>query len=82
MRETECTQFEHKLSYGLLHRGQHMHGALPIQSGERINLIIWMRSSTVRNKLCPMCNREPRLVPSVGTGDGFTLNSVPVCAAL
>ena len=60
-----------------------MHGALPIQSGERINFIIWMRSSAVRNKLCPMCNRVPRLVPSFGgSGDGFTVNPVSVCAAL
>lgn len=49
-----------------------MHGALPIQSGERINLIIWMRSSVVRNKLCPMCGMEPRLMPCSGEGDGFT----------
>ena len=60
-----------------------MHGALPIQTGERINLIIWMRSSVVRDKLCPMCNRIPRLVPSFeGSGDGFTVNPVSVCAAL
>lgn len=60
-----------------------MHGALPIQSGERINLIIWMRSSVVRNKSCPMCGMEPRLMPCSGEGDGFTTgNSVPVCSAL
>ena len=60
-----------------------MHGALPIQSGERINLIIWMRSSAVRNKLCPMCNTVPRLVPSFGgSGDGFTVTPESVCAAL
>ncbi|RMX51641.1 hypothetical protein pdam_00025356 [Pocillopora damicornis] len=83
LRDTECTQCEHVTSYGLLHRGQHMHGALPIQSGERINLIIWMRSSVVRNKLCPMCGMEPRLMPCSGEGDGFTTgNSVPVCSAL
>jgi len=82
---TECTEYEHKPTYGLLHRGQHKHGALPIQSGERINLIIWMRSSAVRNKLCPMCDRKPTLVPREwGTGDGFTteVDSVPICAAL
>ena len=80
LKETECTQWEHRPGYGLLHRGQHMHGALPIQSGERINLIIWMRSSAVRNKLCPMCDKPPSLVPSAGeAGDGFT---VAVCAAL
>lgn len=83
LKDTECTQCEHVTSYGLLHRGQHMHGALPIQSGERINLIIWMRSSVVRDKLCPMCDMEPRLVPCSGEGDGFTTrNSVPVCSAL
>ena len=61
-----------------------MHGALPIQSGERINLIIiWVRSSAVGNKLCPMCNRVPRLMPSFGEyGDGFTVNPVSVFAAL
>ena len=61
-----------------------MHGALPMQSGERINLIIiWMRSSAVRKKLCPMCDRVPRLVPSFGgSGHGFTVNPVSVCAAL
>ena len=61
-----------------------MHGALLIQSGERINLIIiWMCSSVVRKKLCPMCNRVPRLMPSFwGSGDGFTVNPVSVCAAL
>ena len=83
--KTECTEYEHKPTYGLLHRGQHKHGALPIQSGERINLIIWMRSSAVRNKLCPMCDRKPTLVPREwGTGDGFTteVDTVPICAAL
>ena len=61
-----------------------MHGALPTQSGERINLIIiWMRSFAVCNKLCPMCNRVPRLMPSFGgSGDGFTVNPLSVCAAL
>ena len=50
-----------------------MHGAL----------IIWMRSSAVRNKLCPMCDAESRLVPCAGTGDGFTTGSpVPVCSTL
>ena len=61
-----------------------MHGALPIRTGERHNLIIWMRSSEVRNKLCPMCNREPRLAPvTSGYGDGFTSGpSVSICSTL
>ena len=27
--------YEHKLGHGVLHRGSHLHGALPIESGER-----------------------------------------------
>ncbi|XP_043548538.1 2-oxoglutarate and iron-dependent oxygenase domain-containing protein 2 isoform X4 [Chiloscyllium plagiosum] len=70
--ERECVEIEHRVSYGLLHRGQHCHGALPISSGERWNLIIWMRSSPVRNELCPMCNKKPELMEATGFGDGFT----------
>lgn len=58
--------------YGLLHRGQQMHGALPIVDGERHNFIIWMRSSIERNRLCPMCNQKPVLVETDGNGDGFS----------
>ena len=29
------TGYAHQLAYGLLHRGQHRHGALPITDGER-----------------------------------------------
>ncbi|XP_070618605.1 2-oxoglutarate and iron-dependent oxygenase domain-containing protein 2 [Erythrolamprus reginae] len=65
-------EVEHLLFHGLLHRGGQLHGALPIASGERRNLIIWMRSSAIRNQLCPMCNREPDLVEADGFGDGFT----------
>ncbi|NWI14483.1 OGFD2 protein, partial [Crypturellus soui] len=65
-------EIEHVRTQGLLHRGGHIHGALPIASGERWNLIIWMRSSAIRNKLCPMCNKKPELVEAEGFGDGFT----------
>ena len=58
---------------GVLHRGQHMHGALDISKGERYNLIIWMRSSSVRNNCCPRCGETPKLVPFEGYGDGFVL---------
>ncbi|XP_071501282.1 2-oxoglutarate and iron-dependent oxygenase domain-containing protein 2-like isoform X1 [Diadema antillarum] len=71
------TRFQHKRTFGLLHRGQHMHGAMPISDGERYNLIIWMRSSRQRNALCPMCDEEPELVESVGYGDGFTSDGRP-----
>ena len=64
--------YEHIVGRGILHRAQHMHGALPITSGQRYNLIVWMRSSSVRNRLCPMCDQSPDLVPNTGYGDGFT----------
>ncbi|XP_042297711.1 2-oxoglutarate and iron-dependent oxygenase domain-containing protein 2 isoform X3 [Sceloporus undulatus] len=82
-------EVEHVLFHGLFHRGGQMHGALPVTSGERWNLIIWMRSSAVRNQLCPMCNREPELVEAEGFGDGFTSSldggqsdTVDVCALI
>ncbi|KAM4763162.1 2-oxoglutarate and iron-dependent oxygenase domain-containing protein 2 isoform 1-T1 [Cyanocitta cristata] len=65
-------EVEHVGGRGLLHRGGQIHGALPIASGERWNLIVWMRSSAIRNQLCPMCNRKPELVEAEGFGDGFT----------
>lgn len=72
LSEMECSEVEHRVSEGLLHRGQHMHGALPISSGQRWNLIIWMRASQQRNQLCPMCDRRPTLVAGEGFADGFT----------
>ncbi|XP_067458041.1 2-oxoglutarate and iron-dependent oxygenase domain-containing protein 2 [Thunnus thynnus] len=75
LSETECSEVEHRVTEGLLHRGQHMHGALPISSGQRWNLIIWMRASQERNSLCPMCNRRPMLVEGEGFADGFTKHS-------
>lgn len=66
--------YSNQVTYGLLHRGCQMHGALPIDSGTRHNLIIWMRSSAVRNSLCPMCNELPQLEEDKtnGYGQGFT----------
>ncbi|KAK3599067.1 hypothetical protein CHS0354_024393 [Potamilus streckersoni] len=73
--DTECSEYNHVYGVGILHRGQHMHGALPIYSGVRYNLITWMRSSKIRNQLCPMCNNKPDLVKTVGYGDGFTADA-------
>ena len=56
-----------------------MHGAMPITDGERYNLIMWLRSSKIRNRLCPMCNTRPQLVATDGLGDGFTQDQVNVC---
>ncbi|XP_071945906.1 2-oxoglutarate and iron-dependent oxygenase domain-containing protein 2-like isoform X2 [Antedon mediterranea] len=85
IEEPQRTEYCHKPTYGLIHRGQHMHGALPIADGERYNLIIWMRSSKIRNKLCPMCDNKPQLIKTVGFGDGFTQpenTTVDVCCTL
>lgn len=85
MQKTDCIEVENVPESGILHRGQHMHGALPITDGERCNLIIWMRSSKIRNNLCPMCNRKPSLVETCGNGDGFTADinmDVAVCTTL
>ncbi|XP_030316243.1 2-oxoglutarate and iron-dependent oxygenase domain-containing protein 2 [Calypte anna] len=67
-------EIQHVGSQGLFHRGGQIHGALPIASGERWNLIVWMRASSIRNQLCPMCNQKPELVAAEGFGDGFTEN--------
>ncbi|XP_006640438.2 2-oxoglutarate and iron-dependent oxygenase domain-containing protein 2 isoform X1 [Lepisosteus oculatus] len=72
IHESECVEVEHRVTEGLLHRGQQLHGALPITAGQRWNLIVWMRSSEERNKLCPMCNKQPELVEGEGSADGFT----------
>ncbi|KAJ8385960.1 hypothetical protein AAFF_G00177810 [Aldrovandia affinis] len=72
LSDSECAEVEHRVAEGLLHRGQQMHGALPISSGQRWNLIIWMRASSERNKLCPMCSKQPRLVQGDRFADGFT----------
>ncbi|XP_013080193.2 2-oxoglutarate and iron-dependent oxygenase domain-containing protein 2-like isoform X2 [Biomphalaria glabrata] len=63
-------QMSHKEGYGVMHCGRQYHSALPIIAGIRYNLIIWMRSSTVRN-ICPMCNQTPDLVQVPIAGDGF-----------
>ena len=77
---SEFCACQHRLGCGLLHRGQQMHGALPLTAGVRHNLIIWMRSSVTRNHLCPMCQKQPDLVKVSGTGDGFSVSNVDVCS--
>lgn len=65
-------EYRHIPTVGCLHRGQHLHGAMPITEGNRYNLILWMRSSEIRNQKCPMCGEKPRLEKTEGFGDGFT----------
>ncbi|XP_047141969.1 2-oxoglutarate and iron-dependent oxygenase domain-containing protein 2 isoform X1 [Hydra vulgaris] len=75
------TRVEHKFGFGVLHQGHHLHGAMPISSGKRYNLIMWLRSSDVRNLRCPMCDSTPSLIETEGDGDGFTSSNqiVNVC---
>ncbi|XP_037600160.1 2-oxoglutarate and iron-dependent oxygenase domain-containing protein 2 isoform X2 [Cebus imitator] len=80
---TEPLEVEHVVGQGILHRGGQLHGARPLATGERWNLVIWLRASAVRNRLCPMCCRAPDLVDDEGFGDGFTREgpaTVDVCA--
>jgi hypothetical protein len=75
--------YSHRVGYGLVHRSQQLHGALPMSSGSsRHNIIIWMRSSRERNRLCPMCDRQPDLVETEGPGDGFSIEEVQVCSVV
>ncbi len=39
---------KHQLGRAVLHLGRHRHGAEDIESGERLNLIVWARSSKYR----------------------------------
>ena len=71
--EFDLAVHEHTVAQGILHRGSHLHKALPIEKGERWNLIIWMRSSEIRNQICPMCNEKPNKIEASYYGDGFTL---------
>ncbi|KAM9194000.1 2-oxoglutarate and iron-dependent oxygenase domain-containing protein 2 isoform 2-T2 [Dugong dugon] len=79
---TEPLEVEHVVGQGILHRGGQLHGARPLGTGERWNLVVWLRASAVRNRLCPMCCRKPDLVDDEGFGDGFTREeptTVDVC---
>ncbi|KAM7050419.1 2-oxoglutarate and iron-dependent oxygenase domain-containing protein 2 isoform 2-T2 [Molossus nigricans] len=76
-------EVEHVVGQGILHRGGQLHGARPLVTGERWNLVVWLRASAVRNRLCPMCCRKPDLVDDEGFGDGFTREeptTVDLCA--
>ena len=56
-----------------------LHKATPISNGRRHNLILWCRSSGVRNDLCPMCFKQPNVVATNRYyHEGFT---VPPCDA-
>lgn len=78
---SDWMQVKHVIGTGILHRGRQMHLAQAVESGERDNLILWMRSSSVRNIQCPMCEQKPHLIPFQGFGDGFTKETTSYIAA-
>lgn len=41
--EGEITEFEHEIGTAFVHLGKHIHGARPIEEGERVNLIVWCK---------------------------------------
>lgn len=44
----EDFRYQHRRGRAVLHIGKHYHGAYPIVSGERYNIIIWYRNSQIR----------------------------------
>jgi ubiquitin-protein ligase len=47
-RRQHSLDYAHKLGRCVAHLGTHRHGAMPIESGRRRNLIVWCRSSDYR----------------------------------
>ena len=69
--------YVHQQGRAIMHRGRNLHCVLPLNSGHRINMVVWLRSSFVRNKICPMCSKPPDLETVFhGWGDGFTMNKI------
>jgi len=62
-----------KRGHAVFHAGWELHQAQPVSSGRRHNLILWCRSSGIRNFCCPMCSSAPRVLPTSALSDeGFT----------
>jgi len=55
----ECF-FDQIENYAIVHEGKFVHSAENSQKN-RMNLIVWMRDSEVRGKLCKMCGEVPDL---------------------
>ncbi|CAI9756127.1 unnamed protein product [Fraxinus pennsylvanica] len=65
----EIFDFSHVPGRAVLHRGRHRHGARATTSGNRINLLLWCRSSVFRelrkyqkdfSSWCAECQREKK----------------------
>ena len=40
--EPMYTAVPHRVGQALVHAGQHMHGAHPVKSGTRMNIVLWL----------------------------------------
>ncbi|XP_050273616.1 2-oxoglutarate and iron-dependent oxygenase domain-containing protein CP2-like [Quercus robur] len=65
----EIIDYSHVPGHAVLHRGRHRHGARATTSGQRVNLLLWCRSSVFRelkkyqkdfSKWCGECQREKK----------------------
>jgi hypothetical protein len=58
------------LGLAVMHTGSEFHAAGPVNSGFRLNLVFWLRSSKFRNRRCPMClTNAPVSLVRIGDGD-------------
>jgi hypothetical protein len=65
---------QHRQGWAVLHPGSALHGALALTGGARTNLLLFMRSSSLRGLRCPVCKEPPDLEPvAEGQGDGFLI---------
>lgn len=65
----EIFDYSHAVGRAVLHRGRHRHGARATTSGQRINLLLWCRSSVFReikkhqkdlSSWCAECQRNKK----------------------
>ncbi|PWA39043.1 oxoglutarate/iron-dependent dioxygenase [Artemisia annua] len=65
----EIFDYSHVRGHAIMHRGRHRHGARATTTGDRINLLLWCRSSVFRElrkhqkefeSWCGECQREKR----------------------
>ncbi|GFS16975.1 2-oxoglutarate and iron-dependent oxygenase domain-containing protein 2 [Elysia marginata] len=81
--DMEPVVVQQKVGQCIMHRSRQFHFAHPITSGVRTNMIVWMRSSSIRNEMCPMCGHSPDIQEVPIAGDGFTLGQGnPACSWL
>jgi len=48
-RDEQLYDLSHEVGVGVIHLGNHIHGAKPIEKGERINLIMWCKVEPYSN---------------------------------